>query len=140
MVLGPSMVFLYQALWPAEAGTPRPRAPLQKIARSPILGIVIAVITLGALWDGRTGDLGVRWAQFQTDYLSPAMPVDDALFLILVPLLVAQDRRRTGRGRAWVWVCLALPIFGVCAYLTERRNAPGLVSSAGVARGAARSD
>jgi hypothetical protein len=140
MVLGPSMVFLYQAFRPGEAATPLARTTLEKIARWPLLGIVIAAITLGALWDGRSGDLDALWTQFQTDYLTHAMLVDEALFLILVPILVAQDRRRAGRGRAWVWVCLALPIFGVCAYLTGRRDAPGLVSSAGAARGGARSD
>jgi hypothetical protein len=122
MVLGPSMVFLYQAFRPAEADVARTRSPLEKVARSPWLGIVIGAITLGALRDGRTGDLGALWAQFQTDYLTHAMLVDEALFLILVPVLVAQDLRRSGHGPAWVWVSLVLPIFGACAYLTRRRT------------------
>lgn len=125
MVMGPSMVLLYQAFRPAEAEAVRARTPLEKAARSPLLGIAIAAITLGALWDGRTGDLGALWAQFHTDYLTHAMLVDEAFFVVLVPLLVAQDRPRSGRGRAWVWGCLLLPIFGACAYLTKRRDAPG---------------
>jgi hypothetical protein len=125
MVLGPSMVFLYQAFRPAQAEATRIRTPLEKIARSPLLGIVIAAISFGALWEGRAGDLAGLWAQFHTDYLTHAMLVDEALFLVLVPILVEQDRPRSGRGRAWVWVCGALPIFGACAYLATRTDAPG---------------
>ncbi len=139
MVLCPSMVFLYQALRSEKAGTLRGRTALEKIARSPFLGVGIAAITLGALWEGRNGDLGGLWVQFQTDYLTHAMLVDEALFLILVPILVAQDRRRSGRGRSWVWVSLALPIFGACAYLTGRRDAHRRVSNGGTAGHAARS-
>lgn len=125
MVLGPSMVLLYQAFRPAEVEAVRTRTPLERAARSPLLAVAIAAITLGALWEGRTGDLGAVWAQFQTDYFTHAMLVDEAFFVVLVPLLVAQDRRRSGRGRAWVWASLLLPIFGACAYLTVRRDAPG---------------
>lgn len=130
MVLGPSMVFLYQAFRPSETELRRPRSPLENLARSRGVGIVVAAITLGALWDARTGDPGRLWTLFQTDYLTHAMVIDEALFLLLVPILVAQDQRRAGPRRGWVWACLLLPVFGACAYLVTRKEASPAVAAA----------
>ena len=58
MVLGPSMVFLYQAFRPTSAELSRPRTSLEKLAGSPLVGVVVASISVGALWDGRTGNPG----------------------------------------------------------------------------------
>ncbi len=120
MVLGPSMVLLYQAVRRPDGAPTRAPDRLERLARSRWLGVVVAAITLGAVWDGRTGDLENLWTQFQTDYFTHAMLVDEALFAILTPILVAQDRRRRGRRAAWTWVTLLLPILGACLYLATR--------------------
>lgn len=123
MVLGPSMVLLYQA-FRGEARRPPPvRDRLVALASSRWVGIVIAAISLGALWDGRTGDLGQLWTLFQTDYFTHAMLVDEAIFAILVPVFVADDARRTGRSMGWAWAGGLIPIFGACAYLATRKSA-----------------
>ena len=124
MVLGPSMVFLYQAFRQDHLQPLRPQNRLEQLARSRLLPIVLAVITLGALWDGRSGDLANLWQLFQTDYLTHAMLVDELLFVILTPILVAQDCRRRQRSVGWVWAALLLPVFGACAYLATARGEP----------------
>lgn len=123
MVLGPSMVFLYQAFRQNDLSPWRPPNRLERLAHSRILPLVIAAFALSALWDGRGGDLGNLWHLFQTDYFTHAMLVDEALFVILTPILVAQDCRRRQRDIRWAWVALLLPIFGACAYLATSRNA-----------------
>jgi len=124
LVLGPSMVFLYQAFRRPNLEPRRRRHRLENIARSRLLGISIAAITLAALWEGRSGDPGTLWVQFRTDYFTHAMLVDEALFMILTPILVGQDRDRCKRGLAWIWVTLCLPILGACIYLATRKAEP----------------
>ncbi len=121
MVLGPSMVFLYQAFRQEHIAPSRGQNKLEEMARSRLLPIVIAAISLGALWDGRGGDFAVLWEMFQNDYLTHAMLVDEALFVILTPILVAQDCRRRQRSMGWVWISLLLPVFGACAYLATAK-------------------
>ena len=122
MVLGPSMVLLYQA-FRGDAQRPRAsRTRLAALAGSPWVGVVIAAISLGALWDGRGADLGQLWLRFQTDYFTHAMIVDEALFAVLVPVFVADDLRRTGRTSAWIWASGLIPILGACGYLATRKS------------------
>jgi len=122
VVLGPSMIFLYQAFRRTGLSPQRPPNRLERLAQSRILPLAIAVFALGALWDSRGGDLDNLWHLFQTDYITHAMLVDEALFIILTPILVAQDCRRHRRGISWAWIALFLPVFGACAYLATSRN------------------
>ena len=124
MVLGPSMVFLYQIFRQADGQPRRPRTRLENLARVKCLGMGIVLITLAALWDGQAGDLNRLWQQFRTDYFTHAMLVDEMLFLLLTPILVHQDCCRQQRNPAWVWVALLLPIIGACAYLMTRAAEP----------------
>lgn len=124
MVLGPSMVLLYQ-LFRQDHGQPwRTRNRLENLARVKCLGLVIMLITVAALWEGYAGDLHRLWQQFCTDYFTHAMLVDEMLFLLLTPILVHQDCRRQQRNPAWVWGSLLLPIVGGCAYLMTRVAEP----------------
>lgn len=117
MVLGPSMVFIYQA-FRSEGTAPQRQAPvLQRVTESRVLPVLIAAISLGALWDGRGGDPSQLWHLFQTDYITHAMVVDELLFVLLTPILVNQDVRRRQLHKGWVIAALCLPIFGACAYL-----------------------
>ena len=124
MALGPSMVFLYLAFRKDRGYAVRPNNALEDVAQSKWLPIVIAAISIGALWDGRSGNFDQLWQLFQTDYLTHAMLVDEALFVLLTPVLVAQDCRRRGRGAGWIWAALLVPLFGACAYLATRRHQP----------------
>jgi hypothetical protein len=127
MALGPSMVFVYQAFRRDNEKPHRPQNSLEELARSKGLPIVIGLVSLGALWDGRGGRFEQLWVLFQTDYLTHAMLVDETLFILLTPILVAQDCRRRQRSMAWAWFSL-LPIFGACAYLiTAKKEVPNTV-------------
>ena len=124
MILGPSMVFLYQIFRQADGQPWRPRTRLENLARFKWLGMGIVLITLAGLWDGQAGDLNRLWQQFRTDYFTHAMLVDEMLFLLLTPILVHQDCCRQQRNPAWVWAALLLPIIGASAYLMTRSAEP----------------
>ncbi len=122
MVLGPSMVFLYQFFRRDAAEPAHPPSKLEELACSRVLPLVIIAISLGALWDGRGGSFDALVELFRTDYITHAMVVDECLFIILTPILVAQDCRREGRSAGWIWAALLLPIVGACLYLASARR------------------
>ena len=125
MVLGPSMVLLYQFFRRDAAVPEHPANRLEQMASSRVLPLVIIAICLGALWDGRGGSLDQLIQLFQTDYITHAMVVDELLFVILTPILVAQDCRREGRHGGWIWCALLLPLIGACVYLATARTEAG---------------
>ena len=122
MVLGPSMVLLYQFFRREAAQPAHPANRLEALAYSRVPPVIIIAISLGALWDGRGGSFDELWRLFQTDYITHAMMVDELLFIVLTPVPVAQDCRREGRSRGWVLCATVLPILGACAYLATAKR------------------